>query len=44
MTTAFAFEANIGAEAHDCPLERAAGMRFAQAQQIVELEIREHVE
>jgi len=44
MTAAFTFEADVGAEAHNSPLERAAGMGFAQAQQIVEPEIRKHVE
>ncbi len=44
MATALAFEPDVGAEAYDGPFERAARVRFAQAQQIVELEIREHVE
>lgn len=43
MPAALTFQANIGAEPHDGPLVRATWMRFAQAQQVVELEIGEHL-
>jgi hypothetical protein len=36
---AFAFEANIRAEADDDPIVGAAGMRLAQSQVIVELQV-----
>ena len=42
MLTAFAFQANIRAEAHNRPLIRAARMRLPQAQVIVHLQVREH--
>ena len=42
MTTAFAFEADIGAESDNRPFVGTAGMRLAQTQEIVELEIGEH--
>ncbi len=43
MATALAFEADISAEAHNRPFIRATGVRLAQAQQIIELEIGEHL-
>ncbi len=39
MPTPFAFQTNIGAQAHNGPFEGAAGMRFAETQQVVELKI-----
>jgi hypothetical protein len=44
MPTSLALKADIGTKAHDSPLIRATGMRFAQTQQIIELEIGEHLE
>lgn len=41
-TTAFAFQADVRAEACDCPFVGAAGVLFAQAQVIVEAEVGEH--
>jgi len=38
----FAFQANIRAEAHNCPLIRAAWMWFPQTQMVVQLQIRKH--
>lgn len=43
MTTAFAFEADVRAEAHHSPFVGAAGMWFAQTKKVVELEIGKHV-
>ena len=40
--TAFAFQANIRTQADDIPLVRAAWMLFAQAQVIVQLQVRKH--
>ncbi len=42
MTAAFALQADVRAEAHYRPLVRTAGMRLAQTEQVVKLEIREH--
>ncbi len=42
MAAAFAFQADVGAEPHDGPFIGTARMRFAQAQQIIELKIGEH--
>ena len=44
MLTPFAFQTNIRAEAHHCPLIRAAGMWFPQTQVVVQLQIRKHGE
>ena len=41
-SAAFAFQANIRAQARDNPLVGAARMLFAQAQVIVELEVGKH--
>ena len=38
-----ALQANIRAQTCDRPFVRAAGMLFAQAQVVVEMQIREHV-
>jgi hypothetical protein len=39
---ALAFQADVGAEAGDGPFVGAAGMRFAQAQAVVQAEIGKH--
>jgi hypothetical protein len=41
-SAAFALQTNISAQPRDNPLIGAAGMLFAQAQVIVELEVGEH--
>lgn len=41
---ALAFQANVGAEAEDGPLIGAAGMGFAQAQMVVDLQVRKHIQ
>jgi hypothetical protein len=43
MTTTFAFQPDIGAKPHDRPFIRTTRMRLAQAQYILELEIRKHL-
>ena len=40
---AFTFQPNIRAQARDDPLIGAAGMLFAQAQVIVEMQFRKHI-
>jgi hypothetical protein len=42
MTTTFAFQPDIGAKPQDRPFIRTTGMRLAQAQHVLELEIRKH--
>ncbi len=42
VTAAFAFQADVRAEAGDGPFVGAAGMRFAQAQEVVELQFGKH--
>jgi hypothetical protein len=42
VATAFALQADVRAQADDDPLVRAAGMRLAQADSVVELQFGEH--
>ena len=41
-STTFAFEPDIRTETRHCPFVGAAGMLFAQAQMVVDTEVREH--
>ena len=42
MVTLHAFQTDICTEAHNNPLIRAAGMRFAQTQTVFYLQVRKH--